>query len=172
MSAGWYASIDGVVRGPFDASTIRLMASCGDLKPTDHLRRGEDSEWVAAANTKGLEFGSPPARLAPPVPPVAQVPAWGYPAPAVHRVVAELAPQYVYKMVQMPPNIEIQEGTSTRGRAAGYLEGVVNEYARDGWEFFRVDQIGIRINPGCLAGMFGARADTVVYYVVTFRKQA
>ena len=169
MSAGWYTSTDGEIRGPFDASTIRLMAASGDLKPTDHLRRGEVGEWVAAANTKGLEFGSPPVPVSP---------------PTVRRVVAELAPdpppwvppgqspQYVYKMVQIPRNVEIKEGMSQRGRAAGYLESVVNEHARSGWEFFRVDQIGIHVNPGCLTALFGAKPTVYLYYVVTFRKPA
>ncbi len=170
MSAVWFASIDGVARGPFDASTIRSMAACGDLKPTDHLRRGEDGEWVAAANTKGLEFGSPWVPLAPPVLPAPQVQAYAYPPPPARRVVAELAPQYVYKMVQIPPTIEIQEGTSTKGRAASYLENVVNDYAHQGWEFFRVDSIGIWVNPGCLWGLFGARPVLYTKYVITFRK--
>jgi hypothetical protein len=137
------------------------MAQRGELKPTDHLRRGESGEWVAASNTKGLVFGSPPH-------PPAPAPAW----PAVPAWPPQSAPQpqYEYKMVQVPPNIEVQEGTSTRGRAAAYLEGIVNQYAEDGWEFFRVDQVGIRIHPGCLSALFGGQSRTVVYYVVTFRR--
>ncbi len=147
MSAGWYTSTDGEIRGPFDASTIRLMAASGDLKPTDHLRRGEVGEWVAAANTKGLEFGSPPVPVSP---------------PTVRRVVAELAPdpppwvppgqspQYVYKMVQIPRNVEIKEGMSQRGRAAGYLESVVNEHART-----PISQMTFSFRHGMCAGTLG-----------------
>lgn len=90
-------------------------------------------------------------------------------APAIQQVVAH-SQFYVYKMVQIPPNIQIDEGTSTKGRAAAYLEGVVNVSAAQGWEFFRVDEIGIQINPGCLGGLFGAKAQRVGYYVVTFRR--
>ena len=81
-----------------------------------------------------------------------------------------------YKMVQIPPNI----GASARsmlGRApdpsemaAAYLQGVVNEQAKDGWEFMRVDTIGVRTEPGCLAGLFGAKTTDENYYVVTFRR--
>ena len=80
------------------------------------------------------------------------------------------APTYSYKMVQIPPNIQINEGASTKGVAASYLEAVVNEYAQKGWDFFRVDQIGIQIYPGCLSRLVGVGVQTVAYYVVTFRK--
>ena len=42
---------------------------------------------------------------------------------------------YVYKMVQTPPVIRVknaQLGTE----AASYLEGIVNDLARQGWEFY------------------------------------
>lgn len=88
-------------------------------------------------------------------------------APAV-----ALPPQFVYKMVQVPPNIDVAEGESRRGLVANYLQGIVNDHARAGWEFFRVDQLGIRVHPGCLAGLFGARQYTVIYSVITFRRPA
>ena len=78
--------------------------------------------------------------------------------------------RFVYKMIQMPPNIIVESGTRLRGQAAAYLERIVNEQARMGWEFFRIDQVGIQVNPGCLAGLFGATSNTLIYYVVTFRK--
>jgi hypothetical protein len=77
---------------------------------------------------------------------------------------------YRYKMVQIPPHIEVEEGTPTSGRAAAYLEEVVNDEAMDGWEFYRVDEIGVRINPGCLSALFGVPTQTRVYYVITFRQ--
>lgn len=44
---------------------------------------------------------------------------------------------YVYKMVKVPPNIEVQAGKHRGNEAAVYLETVVNEYASEGWEFYR-----------------------------------
>jgi len=90
-----------------------------------------------------------------------------WPAPPAIAAASQL---YVYKMIQIPPDIEVGGGTSTAGRAADYLEGVVNEYAAKGWEFFRVDEIGIRIKPGGLASLFGARGRRLGYHVVTFRR--
>src|SRR4051812_29989596 len=57
-------------------------------------------------------------------------------------------PLYIYKMVQVPPTIVIREQRGSE--AAAYLEGVVNTHASNGWEFYRIDSIGVRVPPGCL----------------------
>ncbi len=75
---------------------------------------------------------------------------------------------YQYKMVQAAPHIRLEKETGSE--AADYLEGVVNRYAQQGWEFYRVDSIGVVVKPGCLAGLFGARSYAVNYHVITFRK--
>ncbi len=78
---------------------------------------------------------------------------------------------YQYKMIQIPPNIQITSKQERGQEAAVYLEDVVNKYADDGWEFFRVDTVGVKSEPGCLASLFGHKAELVSYYVVTFRKE-
>ena len=75
-----------------------------------------------------------------------------------------------YKMVQVPPNIEVQAKQHKGNEAAAYLENVVNSYALDGWEFYRVDAIGVKVMPGCLAGLFGKKEAFSTYYVITLRK--
>lgn len=80
--------------------------------------------------------------------------------------------QFVYKMVQIPPSIEVGQGVSVDQMAASYLERIVNAQARQGWDFYRIDSIGIRVPPGCLAALFGERAAKFEYYVVTFRRRA
>lgn len=79
---------------------------------------------------------------------------------------------YQYKMVQVPPNIEVQAKQHKGNEAAAYLEGIVNANARDGWEFYRVDAIGVNVTPGCLAGLLGQKEAFSTYYVVSFRKPA
>ena len=79
---------------------------------------------------------------------------------------------YQYKMVQVPPNIEVQAKQHKGNEAAAYLEGIVNANARDGWEFYRVDAIGVNVTPGCLAGLLGQKEAFNTYYVVSFRKPA
>lgn len=79
---------------------------------------------------------------------------------------------FTYKMVQIPPNVLVKGSTTQGTEAAYYLESVVNEHAAEGWEFFRVDPIGVHTQPGCLAGLLGQHASEVTYYVITFRKSS
>ena len=79
---------------------------------------------------------------------------------------------FIYKMVQIPPNISVQAKEARGNEAAFYLEQVVNQWASQGWEFYRVDSIGVQTNPGCLGALFGAKSIVVEYYVVTMRRPA
>jgi hypothetical protein len=76
---------------------------------------------------------------------------------------------YDYKMVQIPPTIVLKEQNGSE--AAKYLETIVNENAGDGWEFYRVDSIGVRVQPGCLGVLLGHKQQTMEYYVITFRRE-
>lgn len=49
---------------------------------------------------------------------------------------------YQYKMVQIPCSIVVKAGTEKGQEAAFYLQDLVNQMAADGWEFYRVDEIG------------------------------
>ncbi len=76
---------------------------------------------------------------------------------------------YEYRMVQVPPNIVVRRDTK-QGEAATYLQTVVDQNAVQGWEFYRVDQIGVQQRPGCMGAFLGQRHVTNVYYVVSFRR--
>ena len=78
---------------------------------------------------------------------------------------------YTYKMVQVPPNVSVTAKAHRGNEAAAYLQEVVNSHAGDGWEFQRVDSIGVNVEPGCLAGLFGQKAERSLFYVITFRKE-
>ena len=75
---------------------------------------------------------------------------------------------FQYKMVQVPPNISVRAKDNKSGIAAQYLEDVVNEWAAQGWEFQRVDTIGIEERPGCFSS---SKVKFMQYYVITFRKE-
>ena len=75
---------------------------------------------------------------------------------------------YEYNMVQMPPNV--YTNSSTGDDAAIHLKSVVDKHAINGWEFYRVDTVGVHVNPGCLAQLFGQKSSLLNYYVVTFRR--
>jgi len=77
---------------------------------------------------------------------------------------------YEYKMVQIPPNIEVDARKHKGNEAAHYLETVVNSYANEGWEFQRIDNIGVKTSAGCLAALGGHKESFSNYHVITFRR--
>lgn len=77
---------------------------------------------------------------------------------------------YQYKMVQIPPNIAVKAKDYRESEAADYLEELANHYASQGWEFYRVDEVGVVVKPGCLGSLFGRQVEYLTYYVVTFRR--
>lgn len=79
---------------------------------------------------------------------------------------------YTYKMVQIPPNISVDMKTHKGNEAAAYIQNIVNSYAEDGWEFYRIDSVGVDLQPGCFGGLSGQKAQSNVYYVISFRKEA
>jgi len=78
---------------------------------------------------------------------------------------------YEYKMMQIPPTITVKAKDERGNEAAYYLQSLANEQAGQGWEFYRVDTVGVVSQPGCLASLLGAKQVMVEYYVVTFRRE-
>jgi len=78
--------------------------------------------------------------------------------------------KYEYKMVQVPPTIEVKAKEEKGNEAAVYLESLANKFAEERWEFWRVDTVGISTKPGCLGASFGAKGQTLQYFVVTFKR--
>ncbi len=72
-------------------------------------------------------------------------------------------------MVQVPPNIEIPAGQARGSEAAEYLNELVSKMAFQGWEFYRIDTLGVVERPGCLAAPLGVGVTRTEYYVVCFR---
>ncbi len=77
---------------------------------------------------------------------------------------------YQYKMVQIPPNVSVQMKSAKGQEAAVYLQQVVNSHAQEGWEFYRVDGVGVQENPGCFGSAFGQQSVQYLVYVITFRR--
>lgn len=50
------------------------------------------------------------------------------------------------------------------------LELIASERAATGWEFYRVNTIGVVTKPGCPGGLLGAKEVLREHYVVTFRR--
>lgn len=75
-----------------------------------------------------------------------------------------------YLMVQVPPTITVKQKEYVGNEASFYLQSLANEKSAQGWEFYRVDTIGVVVEPGCLGALMGQRRTLTHYYVVTFRK--
>jgi len=80
--------------------------------------------------------------------------------------------KYEYRMVQIPPNVAVDAAKHKGNEAAAYLQEVVNTHAKDGWEFYRIDRIGVVTKPGCLDGLVGKKDELNHYYVISFRREA
>jgi len=78
---------------------------------------------------------------------------------------------YEYKMIQVPPRIAVKAKEERGNEAAVYLQSLANEQAAEGWEFYRVDTVGVVTQPGCLGSLLGAKQTLLEYYVVTFRRE-
>ena len=73
-----------------------------------------------------------------------------------------------YKVEFLPADMVIKAGKTHK--AADTIEGVINRYASQGYEFVQVAQISIKEEPGCLGGIFGAKTTFMNYNALVFRK--
>jgi hypothetical protein len=99
------------------------------------------------------------------------------PPPASEEIPeAEEAPEFrcewIYKMVQLPPRIAVSSSKELGTAGAKFLQDEVNHYARKGWEFYRVDAIGVSVQPSFTDEFFMRDKEKhSVFYVITFRKR-
>jgi hypothetical protein len=78
--------------------------------------------------------------------------------------------EYEYQMVQVPTTLQVYNESQVGNVGSQFLSRLVGDWAAAGWEFYRVDTVGIRVNPGCLSLLFGGQVKYVEVYVVTFRR--
>lgn len=76
---------------------------------------------------------------------------------------------YEFKMVQLPQTFILKQDTGKE--IAAYLEKLSADMGHEGWEFYRVDSVGVAVQPGCLAALGGAKQTMTYYNVVTFKRQ-
>lgn len=75
---------------------------------------------------------------------------------------------YEFKMIQLPQTFVLKQDTGKE--IAAYLENLSIQMGSQGWEFYRVDTVGVATNPGCLAALMGAKSTMSNYNIVTFRR--
>ena len=79
-----------------------------------------------------------------------------------------------YKVEFLPQNLVIRRdnrGEAFQG-AIQTIEGMINHYASKGWALDQIAQVSVAENPGCLAGLFGAKVVYATYNVLIFRLPA
>ena len=73
---------------------------------------------------------------------------------------------YQYNVVPFIGKITAKESAQN---VAEQLKSLINTWAQQGWEFYRIDSVQIQISPGCLASLLGAKASYMNFDQVIFR---
>jgi len=64
------------------------------------------------------------------------------------------------------------KGSQSAKDVSDQLEGLLTQGAQEGWEFVQINNVNIEVQPGCIAGLFGSKADYVRFDMAIFRRQA
>ena len=75
---------------------------------------------------------------------------------------------YEFKMVQLPQNFVVKKDTGTE--IAAHLQNIIFEHSKQGWEFYRIDQVGVAVQPGCMGSLMGVKQTFTYYNIVSFRR--
>lgn len=51
------------------------------------------------------------------------------------------------------------------------LSNVLNRLAKQGWEYYRSEEVVAHVSPGCLASLFGQRPAAYRYKQLVFRRE-
>jgi hypothetical protein len=76
---------------------------------------------------------------------------------------------YEYRMVQVPRDLAVKMGKA-EGVAARYMQETIDANTGNGWEYYRMDNLTITENPGCLAALFGQKEVYHSVGVLCFRR--
>ncbi len=75
---------------------------------------------------------------------------------------------YVYHVVPFEGQLRSGQDVDAVSRQ---LADIINAYSSEGWQFDSVSSVHIRVQPGCLAALFGAGVSYITYDQVIFRKE-
>jgi hypothetical protein len=64
------------------------------------------------------------------------------------------------------------KGSQSAKEVSDQLETLLNQGGQEGWEFVQINNVNIEVQPGCIAGLLGAKADYVRFDMAVFRKPA
>ncbi len=75
-----------------------------------------------------------------------------------------------YKCVPAPKILVIGNKDSD-DKAVRSFADLINQEAKDGWEFHSMENIAVQQKPGCLAALTGKKAETVNFNMLVFSKK-
>jgi len=74
-----------------------------------------------------------------------------------------------YKCIPGPKKLVVNR-VSDMDNAVVQFSDLINEHCVDGWDFYSLEEVSVTRQPGCLAGLFGAKETTVNYNMIIFKK--
>jgi len=76
-----------------------------------------------------------------------------------------------YKCVPVPDVLNTgKKGKDLHSLAVSTYEKIINDAASGGWELVNIDTVTSVQQPGCLAGLFGSKAEAVTFKMLVFKK--
>ena len=78
---------------------------------------------------------------------------------------------YEYRVVPFIGQIKRGVFSTENARTVSQqLQNMINKGAQQGWEFYRIDKVGIHASAGCLASLLGAKDTFLDFDQVVFRR--
>lgn len=78
---------------------------------------------------------------------------------------------FTYKCVPVPDVINTgKTGKDLHSYAVTSYEKIINDSSSGGWELVNIDTVTSVQQPGCLAGLLGAKAQSVTFKLLVFKK--
>jgi len=78
-------------------------------------------------------------------------------------------PNVQYKVV---PFIGKIKASGNAQEVATQLQAAINQSATEGWEFHSFNDVNIEVQPGCIAGLLGAKAAYIQFDQLVFKRGA
>ena len=75
---------------------------------------------------------------------------------------------FIYRVMPFIGKINSKQSAAD---VSDQLESLINEGAKEGWEFDQLNNVNIEVKPGCIAGLFGAKLAYTQFDMVVFKKQ-
>jgi len=139
-------------------SAEQVMSTHGEAIADDCRECGQAFR-VLKPHGRAVERATPPATTA-------AAASAALPRTGEAKIAGPIGVGYLYKVV---PFIGRSVGNLSASAVAEQLESEIARHALAGWEFYQLSDVNIEVQPGCLAGLFGATTQYVRFDQLIFR---